>query len=131
MTKTNYIAFYGTLKREFNLPLMQKLSTGIDYVGPCVIGGELYNLGPIAGLKLGDGKVIGELYHLHETEHLKIIDEFHALDFYESYRNDDPAKPAFSRQSTMLIKPRENAWVYVYDGPTHGLDVIKSGQWHA
>jgi uncharacterized membrane protein/gamma-glutamylcyclotransferase (GGCT)/AIG2-like uncharacterized protein YtfP len=109
-----YIAFYGSLKRNGNIVVNPILRDHLIYQGHCHIPGRLHHLGRQVGLEVGSGNVVGELYRLNDLQILPQIDEYEAAD------SINPEKPGFSRVLVELPKPRVLAWVYFYDGNVQG-----------
>lgn len=125
MSKTNFLAVYGTLKREFNLPIMKKVGTAVTYAGKCIIPGTMYNFERYPALVPGEGKVYGELFKLQNESVLKILDAYEAVD------NQHKEWPGFKRSKINLIEPKTAAWIYIYTGSLDGVEIVTSGEWHA
>ncbi len=125
MAKTNYLAVYGTLKREFDLPIMKKVESALSYEQECVIPGKIYDYGRYPALVLGEGKVHAELYKIHDESALKLLDEYEAVD------NEHSEWPGFRRTRVTLIEPKILCWVYEYTGSLEGVSLVESGEWHA
>lgn len=121
---TRLMAFYGTLRRRGRVVAKPGLRGCID-VGPCLIGGKLYDLGPFPALMEGDGMVKGELYALR-TNH-----DFFRLDWFEDYFADNEPASVFLRRRVRLIAPDVEAWIYFYNGSVARKARIRSGDWIA
>lgn len=126
---SDWIAFYGSLMQ--GLGGLDKLGLGdqLRFAGPCLIAGELFDLGAYPGLRRGSGRVIGELYAIRGADVLARLDEFEAFD------PERPSQSLYLRERTALIRPaRTEAWLYIYNG-SNGLPDpstrIPSGDWRA
>lgn len=106
-----HIAFYGTLRSTHKTVMHDKIAKSLRQLGPCIIPGQIYYLGRYPALKPGHRPINGELYEIIDQAILEQLDQYEATD------NEDPSAPGFSRQSTMLLKPKLIAWIYYYDGP--------------
>lgn len=123
MNRLECIVLYGSLMSGGSTSIHSRLKENLKYVGKCLIPGELYDLGRIPALKPGHFKVHGELYEIINPEILNILDKYEAID------NQDPLLPGFSRKKVTLLNPKQEAWVYYYDGEVNPNQLIKSGQW--
>ncbi|MFB6283159.1 MAG: gamma-glutamylcyclotransferase [Halobacteria archaeon] len=99
-----YIANYGTLKREYIRKLddavYNQVKNKLRYLGTCYIPGRLYEVGNYPGLKLGGAdmeKVEVELYEILESD---IID---TLDRYEGYIPSDPGSSLFLKPFSLYL----------------------------
>lgn len=124
MAKTNHLAVYGTLKREFDLPIMNKLNSALTYERECIIPGKIYDFDRYPALVLGAGKVKAELYKINDLSVLKQLDAYEAVD------NEHDKWPGFKRSKIILIEPRISCWVYEYTGSLEGISLVESGEWH-
>lgn len=122
----DWIALYGSLMRGFGV--MDELGIGdrIRFVGPCIVKGELFDLGRYPGMRHGDGRVIGELYALLEVDVIVDLDEF------EGYAASRPRESLYLRETVTLIEPPGvESWVYVYNDVPDASRRIVSGDWRA
>jgi len=94
-------------------------------LGPCVVAGQLWDLGPYPGLVPGEGRVVGELYLVRDPTLLS------ELDVFEGYDAGDLARSEYVRRAVRLIEPEVEAWVYFFNGPLEGRLVVASGDWAA
>ncbi|MFP4520257.1 MAG: gamma-glutamylcyclotransferase [Oceanicaulis sp.] len=118
------IAVYGLL-RAGEMGFEQfGLAHAFRDAGPCVLKGELFDLGRYPGLVQGEGRVIGELFEVLDPSVMA------RLDAWEDYWPDDPARSRYERRQTALIEPAgRNAWVYVWALGLQGATRIESGDW--
>ncbi len=131
MTKTephvgDWIALYGTLMRGLGAIDELGIADRVRFVGPCLITGELFDLGDYPGLRHGDGRVVAELYALLDTEVIEILDQF------EGYRASKLRDSLYLREFVSLIEPAgADSWVYVYNDVPDASTRIVSGDWRA
>lgn len=125
MPKTNHLAVYGTLKREFDLPIMKQVGSALSYERECVINGKIYDYGRYPALVLGGGRVFAELYRINDNAALKLLDAYEAVD------NEHSEWPGFRRTKVTLLVPKISCWVYEYTGSLDGVKEVASGEWHA
>ncbi len=122
----DWIALYGSLMR--GLGAMGELGIGarLRFVGPCIVTGELFDLGRYPGMRHGDGRVVAELYALLNVELIESLDEF------EGYTASRPRESLYLREYVSLIEPAgAEAWVYVYNDVPDASKRIVSGDWRA
>lgn len=118
------IAFYGSLRREHGLLDRLGVADKLEYLGPCKIPGQLYDLGEYPGLKeTPEGEVDAECYRITDRA------AFTVLDAYEDFRPAEPAASLFVRRKVRLIQPPIECWVYYYPGPVLPQDRVLSGRW--
>jgi len=123
---TDYIAVYGSLMRSVNGDTMPKVDGLVEYVGPCRIGGALYDLGDYPGLVPDDEhEAVGELYRVLAPKAFRVLDEF------ERYDAHDLEGSLYHRRCTRLREPRVDAWVYVYNRDVSDRELVESGDWRA
>lgn len=113
------VAVYGTLKRGFsNHHLLQHA----DYLGEAVLTDiTLYDLGwfPAARLEPSRGVRV-EVFDIDEST-------LEALDQLEGYHSWQPEHSFYQRHQ--LSTPLGMVWVYIYNRPVQGLEVITKGEW--
>ncbi len=117
------IAVYGLLRAGESGFARFGLANAFKPLGPCVIGGELWDLGAYPGLVPGAGEVMGELFELTDLSVMP------ALDAFEDYWPDDPDRSRYDRVKVQLIKPDRLAWVYVWRLGLEAATRIESGDW--
>jgi len=120
----DWIVLYGSLMRR--LGAMDELGIGdrLRFVGPCIITGELFDLGRYPGMRHGDGQVVAELYALLDVEVIQLLDDF------EGYFADRPRESLYLRETVALIEPEgAKTWVYVYNGVPDASTRIVGGDW--
>ena len=125
-SRGEFIALYGSLLR--GLEAMQEIGVGdrLRFVGPCVIAGQLFDLGPYPGLRRGTGLVMGEIYALLDPAAL------HVLDRFEGFEPARHRKSLFLRERVSLIEPAATqAWIYFYNQVPEASQRIESGDWRA
>ena len=125
-SRGEFIAIYGSLLR--GLAAMQEIGVGnrLRFVGPCLIEGQLFDLGAYPGLRRGTGLVVGEIYALLDSEALKTLDRF------EDFEPAQPHGSLYLRERVSLIEPADTeAWIYFYNQVPDASQQIESGDWRA
>ena len=139
---TDWLVVYGSLMRS--LPsaaghlepdLLDRLGVGagLRRVGPCRVGGTLFDLGPYPALRRlprGAGAssdwVCGELHAILDPGVLAVLDEF------EGYEPGSAASSDYLRERVELLAPQGiSAWLYVYNREPDPILRIESGDWRA
>ena len=114
-----YLFVYGSLRRNRS-GVVHPLLAGAQHLGDAAVDGTLYKVDWYPGLVLtGNSRVQGELFELPAARADAMIA---ALDAYEG--------SGYGRETAgvQLADGRVVAsWLYVYLGPTRGLDTIASG----
>ncbi|CUU25303.1 gamma-glutamylcyclotransferase [Duffyella gerundensis] len=106
------IIVYGTLRRKQG---NSHWMTNAQLLGEHQIEGfQLYSLGHYPGVVPGDGKVICEVYRIDAST----LGELDAL---------RTKGGEYKRQ--LLQTPYGSAWLYVYQRPVAGRQLIDSGDW--
>lgn len=123
----NYIFVYGTLRRDANSEMSHFLAKHGEFVDDATYQGRLYQIDYYPGAVPSDNPkdaVLGEVYLLHQAGVALPL-----LDRYEEFGPEFPEPNEYTRkkQSVLLKNGRSvKAWVYVYNHPTTGLELIKS-----
>jgi gamma-glutamylcyclotransferase (GGCT)/AIG2-like uncharacterized protein YtfP len=120
---TEYVAFYGSLMRQFDTQDQIGARDKLRYVGPCMIKGRIYDMGNWPSLVQEDGQVAGELYEIQDH------DVFRALDRVERYDPADRVASGYLRRCVRLIDPPVDAWLYVTNEGVDANTLIDSGSW--
>ncbi|MFZ2406958.1 MAG: gamma-glutamylcyclotransferase family protein [Methylobacter sp.] len=121
------IFVYGTLGRGANSEMHQLLTKYAEFVDDASYQGRLYKIDYYPGAVPSDDPndaVLGEVYQLHRADVALPL-----LDRYEEFGPDFPEPNEYiRRKQTVLFKNGRTvtAWVYVYNRPTEGLELIKS-----
>lgn len=132
------LVVYGSLMRDLpsatgerEADLLDRLGVGalLRRIGPCRVGGELFDLGAYPGLRRprdAAGSVCGELYTILDPAVLAVLDEFEGYDPRNASGSD------YLRERVELLEPRGvEAWVYVYNRAPDPISRIASGDWRA
>jgi len=117
------IAVYGLLRAGESGFARFGLADAFRPLGPCVIPGELWDLGGFPGLVSGKGEVAGELFEITDALVMSRLDEF------EDYWPNDPARSRYDRVTLQLAAPDRDAWVYVWRLGLESATRIESGDW--
>ena len=116
-------AVYGLLRAGQSGFAELGLADAFTPLGPCIIPGELYDLGAYPGLIEGARRVRGELFRVRDP--LVISD----LDKFEGFWPEDPARSRYQRRKLRLLEPDRDAWVYLWVLGVDNAHLIKSGDW--
>jgi gamma-glutamylcyclotransferase (GGCT)/AIG2-like uncharacterized protein YtfP len=124
----DYLFVYGTLRRDINTEMHRFLARYGDFVGDATIQGRLYMVDYYPGLVPSGNPqdvVYGEVYKLSCPDNV-----LSRLDDYEACgpKFSKPTKYVRRKQDVKL-KTGEvmSAWVYIFERPTVGLQLIESG----
>lgn len=123
----DYIFVYGTLRRDANSEMHRLLAKYAEFVDDAAYQGRLYKIDYYPGAVPSDDPndvVQGEVYQLHRADVV-----LHLLDQYEESGPEfqEPNEYIRRKQAVLLNNGRTvMAWVYVYNHPTTGLELIKS-----
>jgi gamma-glutamylcyclotransferase (GGCT)/AIG2-like uncharacterized protein YtfP len=121
----DYLFVYGTLRKNYDLKLKNRVRDDLQYVGQAKVGASLYDLGRYPGaIKSNKGQeVIGDVFLVNEPVRvLKILDK------YEGVADEGAkaaakgtkaaARPEFVRKkSRVRLRSGKNinAWIYWYN----------------
>ncbi|MEQ9424576.1 MAG: gamma-glutamylcyclotransferase family protein [Cyclobacteriaceae bacterium] len=120
MSQDQYLFVYGTLKREFgNRRAAVLLHKSAVFIAEAKVPGRLFDFGNYPGAVLensGDRWISGEVFQLIDPERT-----FYSLDKYEGAGYDRVWV------SVNVANGLIDCWIYVYNGPTNDLRMIKNG----
>ncbi len=120
------IALYGTLMSGLERrPGAPDLAAHIEPLGECTLSGLLYDVGAYPGMVAGEGTVSGELWRTISPTALEILDE------WEQYQPARERASVYVRRRVFVLEPEVQAWVYLWNKATTGLELIQSGDWRA
>lgn len=125
MNSDEYIFVYGTLRRDANSEMHHLLAEYAEFVSDASYRGKLYRIDYYPGAVPSDNPsdvVQGEVHLLHQADVVLPL-----LDQYEECGPEFSEPNEYSRQKqSVLLKDGRlvTAWVYVYNHPTEGLDLI-------
>ncbi|WP_333873237.1 gamma-glutamylcyclotransferase family protein [Methylobacter sp.] len=125
MNSDEYIFVYGTLRRDTNSEMHHLLAKHAEFVNDASYCGKLYQIDCYPGAVPSDDPkdaVRGEVYLLHQADVVLPL-----LDQYEECGLAFPEPNEYSRQKqSVSLKDGRlvTAWVYVYNYPTEGLELI-------
>ncbi len=117
------IAVYGLLRAGESGFARFGLAEAFKPIGPCLIPGELWDLGDYPGLVAGPGEVVGELFEIVDPGVMPTLDEF------EDYWPNDPDRSRYDRVKVRLVGYDRSAWVYVWRLGLEDATPIASGDW--
>jgi gamma-glutamylcyclotransferase (GGCT)/AIG2-like uncharacterized protein YtfP len=111
---SEYLFVYGTLRKGYDLKLMNKVNHLIRYVGQGKVNADLYDLGRYPGaIRSSKGReVIGDIFELSDPE--KVL---RSLDRYEGIGAGRAASEFVRRRSRVRLRSGKTitAWVYWYN----------------
>ena len=121
----DYLFVYGTLRKNYDLKLKNRVKDGLQYLGQAKIGAALYDLGRYPGaVKDKTGKeVVGDVFLVNDPEGV-----FRVLDKYEGFAKASAAKSEFVRRKgkvRMRSGKELNAWIYWYNFDLSGKAPIR------
>lgn len=127
----NYIFVYGTLRAARNHDMSKVLERHADFVSRGRIPGVLYDVGPYPGAVRKSGArafVWGDVFRLRDPERALQI-----LDRYEGWDEKKQPRSAEFKRSRVAVDvgsgKKVRAWIYLYNRPTDGLPLIRSGDY--
>ena len=122
-----YLFVYGTLRRDAQHPMAGYLNQQAQWIGPASYQGKLYKVADYPAVVASSNpadKVYGDVYQLLSA------DLWSRLDDYEECSANFPTPTEYQRLlQTVYLSNGEaiSAWVYLYNRPISGLEVIESG----
>jgi|SRR6187549_42569 len=121
---SEHIAFYGSLMSAYGTQDELGVRGKLEYVGPCVVEGQLYSRGEFPCVVPGDGRTRGELFSVTD------LSVFRQLDGIEHYDPGQRDESLYLRRCVRLLEPQDtDAWVYLWNGSLEGLKRVDSGSW--
>lgn len=119
-----WVAVYGSLMRGLGGVERLEIGDRMRFIGPCLLEGELFDLGDWPGMRPGGGRIVGELHALLDPDVLRVLDAF------EDYDPADPRGSLYLRERVPLIHPEgTSAWTYVYNRIPDASARIPGGDW--
>ena len=104
---TEYLFVYGTLRKNYDLNLKNRVAKELKYIGKAKVAARLYDLGRYPGaVKDKTSDVIGDVFLLSDSEKvLKFLDD------YEGGEYERKKEKVKLRSGKSII-----AWIYWYKG---------------
>ncbi len=124
----DYLFVYGTLRRDSNSEMYRLLARYGQFVGDATYRGKLYMVDYYPGLVPSDNPrdaVFGEVYKLSCPDLV-----LSRLDDYEKCgpKVSEPTEYVRRKQYVKLKSGEAiRAWIYIFERPTAGLQLIESG----
>jgi gamma-glutamylcyclotransferase (GGCT)/AIG2-like uncharacterized protein YtfP len=115
MKMADYLFVYGTLRKNYDLKLKNKVAGHLQYIGQGKVGASLYDIGRYPGaIKDSKGtEVIGDLFLITDPEKvLKVLDK------YEGISDPGAKNTEFVRKKTSVLMRsggQKKAWIYWYN----------------
>ncbi|HEV2483160.1 MAG TPA: gamma-glutamylcyclotransferase family protein [Puia sp.] len=111
---TDYLFVYGTLRKDYDLKLKNKVSADLQYVGQGRVGASMYDIGryPGAVRSTAGDEVIGDVFEVIDPVRvLKILDKYEGIP-----GNGGPTEFIRKRSKIRLRGGKAvMAWVYWYN----------------
>jgi gamma-glutamylcyclotransferase (GGCT)/AIG2-like uncharacterized protein YtfP len=121
---SKHLFVYGTLRKGYDLKLMDKITHLIRYIGQGKVKADLYDLGRYPGaIRSNTGpEVIGDVFELADPERV-----LRMLDKYEGIGPGKAAPEFVRRRSRVKLRSGQTvtAWVYWYNHEPAGKIRIK------
>lgn len=123
--QNDYIFVYGTLRRACATGAHQTYLAGAEFIGNAKVRGNLYRVSYYPALVLDNaaGTVVGEIYRVSAEQLVN-------LDVYEECTYPSLPTQEYQRKKINLSTDAGavmSAWVYVYQHPVQGFELITSG----
>jgi len=111
----DYLFVYGTLRKNYDLKLKDRVKVDLRYVGQAKVGASLYDLGRYPGaVKNNKGQeVVGDVFLLRDPDRVLRI-----LDKYEGIPEGGAPDAEFVRKKgrvRLRSGQQVNAWIYWYN----------------
>ncbi|HEX3934164.1 MAG TPA: gamma-glutamylcyclotransferase family protein [Puia sp.] len=125
-----YLFVYGTLRKDYDLKLKNKVIDDLQYVGQGKVGASMYDIGryPGAVRSAAGDEVVGDVFLLTAPERVLRI-----LDKYEGITEGREGEAEFVRKKNR-IRLRSgkyvNAWIYWYNHDVDKKLKIKYKNYH-
>jgi len=122
-----HVFVYGTLRREGGHDL-EKMFCDVRFVSEGEFSGEMVLVDYYPGVVDSEdpkAKVLGEIYEIEGDKKY-----FRELDVFEDFRPHEPRAGEYRREKRNIRLSSGvfmEAWIYIYNGPTHKLQKICSG----
>jgi gamma-glutamylcyclotransferase (GGCT)/AIG2-like uncharacterized protein YtfP len=109
-----YLFVYGTLRKDYDLKLKNKVREELQYVGQGKVGASMYDIGryPGAVRSAAGDEVIGDVFLVTAPERV-----FRILDKYEGVVLDRGASEFVRKRNRVKLRSGKQvtAWVYWYN----------------
>ncbi|HEY6901820.1 MAG TPA: gamma-glutamylcyclotransferase family protein [Puia sp.] len=111
----DYLFVYGTLRRNYDLKLKDRVKDQLQYVGQAKVGAAMYDLGRYPGaIRSRKGQeVVGDVFELNDAgKVLRILDKYEGIP-----EGGAPDSEFIRRKSKVRLRSGKEvmAWVYWYN----------------
>jgi gamma-glutamylcyclotransferase (GGCT)/AIG2-like uncharacterized protein YtfP len=129
--RSEFLFTYGTLLKDSAHPMSVFLQQHAQYVSQGYFQGRLYKVGDFAGAvpsEVAEDRVYGHIFHLSNVRDVLAV-----LDEYEGARAGSNHRGLFRREIVKVLADglERSCWVYLYNLPVDGLEVIAAGDYGA
>lgn len=128
MTEPTYLFVYGTLRKDFFLPLREKIATDIQWMDYAKIKGQLFNIGEYPGaVPHHVGYIHGEIIKVLAPQKV-----FRILDDYEGYKQGAEKVAEYRRKKEIAEMENGtfvNVWIYWYNFPLGSAERIRGSDY--
>jgi gamma-glutamylcyclotransferase (GGCT)/AIG2-like uncharacterized protein YtfP len=126
MDSKDYLFVYGTLRKGYDSPVRDQVSSGLYWIGQAKVKALLYDLGTFPGAVKTSGlnEILGDVFEVTDPKSV-----FQVLDRYEGYLENDPEKSEYIRVKTdvqMNSGNKLSVWIYWCNLDLQGKPVIKN-----
>ena len=109
-----YLFVYGTLRKDYDLKLKNRVREDLQYVGQGKVGASMYDIGryPGAVQSAAGDEVVGDVFLVTAPERVLGI-----LDKYEGIHTDGRPSEFVRKRNRVKLRSGKlvNAWVYWYN----------------
>ncbi len=116
MNNQDYLFVYGTLRKNYELKLKEKIAKELEYIGRAKVEATLYDLGSYPGAikETEKSEVIGDVFKVNNPEKVfGILDEYEGNEFKRE-----------KEQVKLRSGKSVDAWIYWYNKKPEGKQKI-------
>ena len=124
-----YLFVYGTLRKNYDLKLKNRVKDQLRYVGQAKVGAAMYDLGRYPGaVRSNKGpEVIGDLFLLTDTDKvLRILDKYEGIPEDGGNSKESAGSEFVRKKGKVRLRSGQevNAWIYWYNlDPTDKIKI--------
>ncbi len=125
---TDYLFVYGTLMSGSQSAQAKAVARSAMFVGPALLQGKLFLVDQYPACVPSadpDNQVLGDIYQLAQSELLSMLDDYEEC----SAKFPEPTEYRRVKHHVRLLSGDAlEAWVYIYNRSTVGLNPLKKGR---